>query len=212
MCFQGRKPGTFTIETIEDEAGTKCKIDAAEAEEIITKLNGQNFQKRIISVTMAQLSTPEKSKKKPVVVILNSSNDDSVSQPTEGQLALPAPEGLPAEPQKESAPANPQQGAGVDAELPKNSEAEKANMETDELPGTPTDETAKEALKLRILREVTETGTVTNRTERVIGDKSKRMDTSGSSLDGSPELTKPSKKKVNNGGGGGKSAKNTKKK
>ena len=190
MCFQGKKPGTFSIETIVDEAGTKCNIDSAEAEELVAKLNGQNFNKRMIMVTMGQMTTPEKSKKNPEVVTLNSSNEDGASPGASAQLALPAPgDKLPSVPEE------------PEPELPKTPER------SEEMPSdqeTPAQNAEKEVLKMKILREVTATGTVTHNTERIVGNKNKRADTSGSSLDGSPELPKPPKKK---GGGKNKSKK-----
>ena len=84
MVFEEKKPGVFSISTVQTEEGETFKLDADEAVDIITKLNGM--------VVMMQLTTPEK--KRPDVVTLNSSGDSSGSPLLiNGQLALPPPEG-----------------------------------------------------------------------------------------------------------------------
>ena len=195
MCFQGNKPGSFTIETVEGEDGEKCSIDAAEAEEMVAKLNGQLFKKRTITVTMAQLTTPEKTKKTPEMVTLDSSGEDIQPPPT-GQLALPAPEAAAsASPSEASAETPNKVGDGEDDEDMKTPEGNRGE------PNKPVNP-EREALKMRILKEVTESGTVNNKIEKIndkverkVGDKCKRADTSGSSLESSPVLNKPPAKK-----------------
>ena len=207
MCFQGKKPGTFSIETVEGDDGENCKIDFAEAEEMVTKLNGHLYQKRTITVTMTQLTTPEKVRKLPEMVTLDSSGEDVT---TGDQLALPAPTDNKAGDVEE--PKTPTNTPAK--EILKTLESALDAAEGTGEPEKPTDP-AMEALKIRILREVTASGSVNNKVESVekvekaerkVGGKAKRADMSNSSVEASPELVKPPKKK----GGAGK--KNTSKK
>ena len=206
MVFQGNKPGCFSIETIMDaDTEEKFSIDNAEAQTMVLKLNGFQYQKRTISVNMAQMTTPEKIRKKPTVVTLSdSSGDDTLAAAANGeQLALPAPvpSGETGEPTMEAAEV-------TTPKTPSDDDGEEDNEdEMGESPGswykkTPEDDnlTLKtKQLKLKIQKDVTASGTAIG---RVVGTKAKRGDVSSSSLEASPELTKPPLKKKNGGSKG----------
>ena len=91
MVFKERKPGVFSISTVETEEGETFNLEAEEAADIVTRLNGIQFKKsnKRIMVVMMQCTTPEK--KKPDVVTLNSSGESNDSLLVNGQLALPPP-------------------------------------------------------------------------------------------------------------------------
>ena len=180
MCFQGKKPGSFTIENVELEDGTVSKLDAAEAADIVDKLNGFKLNRRVISVTMAAVSTPEKVRKQPEVVSLDSSEETPEETPA-AQLALPAP----------ATPAAPAVN-GEEAELPKTPEAMDDDSATDGA-GVKAGVEApiKDPIKLRILSDVTQSGNQIKKVERMVGQKYSRADTSNSSVEVSPELKAP---------------------
>ena len=89
MLFKETKPGVFSIATIEVD-GEVLKLDAEEAANIISAVNGVEYKGKRIMVTMMTLNTPEKVKKQEVVT-LSSSPDTPTGALIPGQLALPAP-------------------------------------------------------------------------------------------------------------------------
>ena len=143
MVFKETKPGVFSIATVEEE-GQEHKLEAEEAAEIVTKLNGIQFEdtNRRIMVTMLKLSTPEK--KKPETITLDDSG--------EGQGATAAAPGG----------ALPEDLVNVDTE----ESAEEADSDRDV-----ESEKVKKSLKLNIAACRTEGGT---KHLRVVGGKSRR--------------------------------------
>ena len=162
MVFEEKKPGVFSISTVQTEEGETFKLDADEAVDIITKLNGM--------VVMMQLTTPEK--KRPDVVTLNSSGDSSGSPLLiNGQLALPPPE-----------------GSESDVEiLPMMTDVARDLLEVDtgEEGGAAAEGGAIPKLNLQLAAK-TDGGT---KHYRKVEDKEKRED-SDSSVNASPELQK----------------------
>ena len=184
MCFKDGKPGAFSVATVEDESGEVLQLEAEDAAEMVTKLNGVEFKKKRIQVTMVSMCTPEKKKK---VVTLDETPD--------GPLAL-----MPPSPGAEGGEAREEGEGGKEGEDTEESEEESDDDDVlPELPKTPEVNTGarakdKESLKINITAAgFTGGGTKLHKASRVAGEKDKRGDTSNSSIEASPVLPTKSK-------------------
>ena len=192
MVFKETKPGAFSIATVKFQDGEMHKLEAQEAADLVTKLNGITFDKtnKRIMVTMMKLTTPEKEKNNPEVVQLDDS-DGEISPPNE-QLALTNEQGGASE-------------ASTETKTPEKS-GEEAEGGDDEDEGAGK---SKDSLKINISAEYTKGGT---RHHRVVGGKAKRTDLlDTSSIEASPELVKTqTQTRTGRGKNGGKNSGRTK--
>ena len=174
MVFKEKKPGVFSIATVETEEGETFKLEADEAADIVTRLNGSQFKRsnKRIMVVMMQLTTPEK--KKPDVVTLSSSDDSGDSSLlVNGQLALRSPQAPPAG-----------DGEGGDDDDDGDVHPVTPDMARELLEVDTGEGGAIPKFKLNVMQ--TAGG---SKHYRKVGDKSKRED-SDSSVNASPELPK----------------------
>ena len=86
MCFKGGKLGTLVISSYEDKKDGLVKLNAGEAQEIVTKLHGTEVNKRRVIVQMEALTTP--SKKRIEFVTLDETDPDAVKA-ADDQAKLP---------------------------------------------------------------------------------------------------------------------------
>ena len=203
MVFKGTKPGTFLINSIILEDGEKLILDADDASETVTKLNGaeveHKHQKKRVIVQMGAMTTPEKKKMmepKEVVDITDSSRDES-NLGASGSGEAEKEKGKT----KKTPPAAPASAkpSEVTGDKEEEEEREEVDEEVDGSGGEGDEEGDEDSLKLMIKTQTSKTGT---KTTRVVGGKAKRADLSASSLDASPPLQQKKRVKGKRNGKG----------
>ena len=213
MCFKGNKPGTFIISSYEDDNGEMVHLNAGEAQDIVTKLHGVEHNKKRVMVQMEALSTP--SKRKPEVVHLDDSGENSSQVPpaqpvaAAGDPILPNPPGPEADKKaavavarKERRKEMRQKKKEEKANKAKDSEKGKGNSENDDVPKAAGEEgddegddegEGDESLKLVISSQFTHGGTKTMKVRN--GKRANEHDSSVSSDPASPKLPNNTQKK-----------------